>query len=103
MSERTAVRALALLDRAPVAFYRVRLRPSVHLEQCSSDFWRFTGYQPDDFLHDPALIWRFVHPDDRPAVRAVMSEPAQAPAHSPIRLVHRDGRILTVEHVVFVS
>lgn len=92
-------RLLTLLERADVVFYRLRLQPDLHVEQISSHAERLTGYPAEQFAADPQLIWRVVHPDDRRRLDLLFADPAQSTAPSSFRIVHRDGRVLHVEHV----
>ncbi|MDO9550493.1 MAG: MASE3 domain-containing protein [Methanoregula sp.] len=62
-----------------------------------------TGYRPEEFMADPALIDLIVHPDDR------MVWDAHVPLHTStqdtgsseveFRLVHRDGSVRWISHI----
>ena len=95
--------ALTALERAAVVFCRIRLRPDVRVEEISHGVERLTGHPADEFATDPDLVRRVVHPDDRRKLDATLADPAQIVAHSGLRLVRRDGRVVHTEHVAFVT
>src|SRR5207244_1392738 len=80
------------LKRASVVFCRVRLQPAPHLEDISPAVRRLTGYSRDEFIADPELIRRVVHPEDRRRLETLLTDPARAAGQTGFRLVHRDGR-----------
>ena len=59
---------------------------------------RLLLYTPDDFVRDPELFGRLVHPDDRDGVVAELAEPPDATGarRSEYRVVSRDGRTIWV-------
>ena len=64
---------------------------------------RITGYRPEEFMADPYLIDRIVHPDDR------MMWDAHVPLHLTtkeinqseieFRLIHKDGSVRWISHI----
>jgi len=83
-------------------FCRVRLYPALRIEQISPSVRRLTGYGAEDFLAEPELIRRAVHPDDRSRLETILGDPVQAAVQSGLRVVHRDGRILQTEHAALI-
>jgi len=64
---RRAEEALPLLaEHAHDVIFRYRLRPAPGMEYLSPAVEAITGYRPEEFYADPALIFRLVEPDDRP-------------------------------------
>jgi PAS domain S-box-containing protein len=94
---------LAALERAAVAFYRVRLQPYLRVEEVSYGVERLTGYTADEFAAEPDLLRRIVHPEDRRRLDLVLADPSELPTQSRLRLVHRDGGVVHVEHVALVT
>jgi two-component system nitrate/nitrite sensor histidine kinase NarX len=77
------------------------LAPDAKIIYMSPSCERVTGYRLEDFLNDPDLLERVIHPDDR----APMADHThQALAHDEImpidfRLVRRDGAVRWIGHV----
>jgi PAS domain S-box-containing protein len=62
---------------------------------------RITGYTPEEFLADPALLERIVHPDDRnQLVQHFRGEsPTPGPHNAEYRIVSRMGEERWIEHI----
>jgi len=69
-----------------------------HSEGCLAT----TGYAPEDYLSDPYLWIRMVHPDDRETVRQHAEEVLANQDVRPLehRIVHRDGRTRWVRDTI---
>jgi PAS domain S-box-containing protein len=91
------------LERAAVAFYRVRLQPHFRVEEVSYGVERLTGYTADEFAGEPELLRRIVHPEDRRRLDLLLSDPAELTTQTRLRFVHRDGGVVQTEHVAFVT
>jgi PAS domain S-box-containing protein len=61
---------------------------------------RITGYTAAEFIADPGLYPRIVHPEDRARVVAHLQEDllTSAPCELEFRIVRRDGEILWIGH-----
>ena len=79
------------------AIYLMRLGPARRYEYVSPAIEKLSGRTPAEFYEDPDLLWRIVHPDDRPLLEAV-----KAPFGRPVvtRWIRRDGSILWAEQRV---
>jgi PAS domain S-box-containing protein len=62
---------------------------------------RITGYSPDEFMADPALLERIVHPDDRQKVVGhFKGELPRAATHTAeYRIISRSGEERWIEHI----
>lgn len=62
---------------------------------------RVTGYGREEFIDDPALLERIVHPDDRPSVESHMRDIRHQPAmvSMDFRIIRKDGAVRWVGHV----
>jgi PAS domain S-box-containing protein len=64
---------------------------------------RITGYRREEFLADPQLLLRIVHPDDRQLVarhyRETLQLSHQAPATADFRIMTRNGQERWIGHV----
>lgn len=75
------------------------IKPDGSLEFCSPSCERITGYSVDDFLRDPGLIQRIVHPEDAHSwnEHACMASNYQANAAISFRIVARSGEVIWIE------
>lgn len=89
-----------LAERASDMIYRFMLRPEPRLEYMSPAARSITGYSPEELYADPSLMLGRVHPDDRDAVLAQLTNPDTASRHLRVRWQHRDGRWGWTEHRV---
>ncbi|MCF8143759.1 MAG: PAS domain S-box protein [Deltaproteobacteria bacterium] len=62
---------------------------------------RISGYAPEEFIQDPDLYSRIIHPDDRERVEAHLhGEQFRGETRElEFRILHRDGRIRWIGHV----
>jgi len=62
---------------------------------------RITGYSADEFIQDPQLFTRLVHPDDREILEGHRNQERNDPGAHRVtyRIVHRDGRERWIAHV----
>ncbi|EXJ16337.1 diguanylate cyclase [Imhoffiella purpurea] len=62
----------------------------------------FTGFPSEHFLHDPDLLERIVHPDDKAIwkrhIKGSLPPRSQDIYELEFRIRHKDGRLLWVEH-----
>jgi PAS domain S-box-containing protein len=61
---------------------------------------RLTGYRSEEFIADPSLVLRIVHPDDRATVAKHVMEDfaAQEPLHMDLRIITRSGEERFISH-----
>jgi PAS domain S-box-containing protein len=67
------------------------LDPNYRFIYCSPSCQRITGYKPEEFLADPNLLYRIIHPDHRPAFSRHEKD------------VHRAGQANEIEFIVVRS
>lgn len=73
--------------------------PAGDMVYVSPSCLRVTGYGPDEFLSDPKLMLRIVHPDDRELVAQHLGdETAESQAVLDFRVVHRNGATVWISH-----
>ncbi len=76
------------------------LLPDGRLEYCSPSCKRITGYDVQEFLADPGLLDRIVHPEDarvwQEHCQAVNKEPEHL--HAIFRIIHRSGEEFWISH-----
>jgi len=64
---------------------------------------RITGYAADEFVTDPELLYRVVHPEDRHLVDDIMHDfTLDKDATADFRIVRRDGEICWIGHACHV-
>jgi len=101
LSEGTIRRFRRLVENAWDAIYRYRLVPTPGFEYISPSVARFDGYSPEEHYADPDLVWRIVHPDDRPMIEAKLQQPSNTTTDPvTVRFTHRDGRTVWTEHSI---
>jgi PAS domain S-box-containing protein len=59
---------------------------------------RITGYKASDFLADPALFYRIIHPDDRSCFDIAKNRFPCAKVNFEYRIIHRSGSIRWIRH-----
>jgi PAS domain S-box-containing protein len=88
----------ALVERIPAAVYieTVEERPvSLYVSPYSE---RISGYRPEEWIADPELLTRVVHPDDRHLMQHDWPRDLGAPDESTLeyRIIHRDGHTVWI-------
>jgi len=76
------------------------LNPQDKFVYISPSCKRITGYNPDEFLADPDLLYRIVHSDDRPRFDAHRQEAKQKkiPGEIEFRIIRPDGTYRWIGH-----
>jgi len=76
-------------------------RPDGSFEYVSPSCERISGYRPDDFMKDPGLFLKIVHPADRPLWREHHHRAGspREPREVVLRIVTADGETRWIEHV----
>ena len=98
-SQGTIERFRHLAENAWDVLYRYRLTPTPGFDYLSPAVIRFDGYSPEEHAADPELVWRIVHPDDRPLLQAMLEKSSDAASELvTVRLRHKDGRTVWTEH-----
>ena len=85
-----------LAENAPDVIYRLRLWPSPAVEYVNRAI-EVIGHSPEEFLADPGLLPRLIHPDDRHVMAATFRGELSAMQPSRIRWVRDDGSIVWTE------
>ena len=95
-SERRVAR---LLENITDVVYHFRLSPNPGFEYLSPSITTLVGYAPEEYIADPELAWRTIHPEDAAGLERLLGFEHDRATHT-IRLVARDGRIVCTEHRV---
>jgi PAS domain S-box-containing protein len=88
----------SLTQNLPVVTYVRPLEPEGAPSFVSAQIDGLSGYTAAEWLRDPELFYRLVHPEDRDRVRGELSRVAEQrePLRSEYRLLARDGRVVWV-------
>jgi len=87
-----------LAENASDMVYRYRVHPTFGADYVSPAVTAMTGRTPEEYAADPDLSIEAIHPDDRDKALAMHGDPARFRDPVVLRWVHRDGRIVWVEH-----
>jgi PAS domain S-box-containing protein len=62
---------------------------------------RITGYDIQDFMSDPELIFRIVHPEDRPVFEQhhLEADKQMKPGEVEFRIIRKDGELRWIGHI----
>lgn len=79
------------------------LDPNQKFLYCSPSCQRITGYPPEDFLKDPQLLFKIIHPDDKEIMIRHMPEISENGEVLPIdfRIIDRIGQEHWIAHVCY--
>lgn len=86
-----------LTDYASEFIFRYRLGPPLVVEYVSPSAAAFTGYTPEEYVADPELGFRQVHPDDQQSLARFRADPASLRERIELRWIRKDGRVIWVE------
>jgi PAS domain S-box-containing protein len=87
-----------LADNARDIIFRYRMLPNPGYDYISPAVMRISGYTPQEFYNDPELLFKIAHPDSRPFLKEITTNP-QNYLDKPvvIRWVHKDGGTIWTE------
>ncbi|HEX5479645.1 MAG TPA: PAS domain-containing protein [Dehalococcoidia bacterium] len=88
-----------IADHAIDVVFRFSLYPEPHFDYVSPSLTRLVGHTPEEFLADPNVGLRILHPDDRYAVFEQVRDPK--PRTMTVRLITPNGDIAWVEIASF--
>lgn len=86
-----------LAERAPDVIYRLRLDPAPRVEYMSPAVTKVTGYTPEEYIADPDLGLKTVHPEDRPLLERMRRGEVGVDQPVVLRWVRKDGTIAWTE------
>ncbi len=86
----------ALVEQVPAVIYTDSAEEMFKTLYISPQLKTITGYEPGDWINDPDLWERMIHPDDRERVLEEYTRTfkARLPSTSEYRLIRRDGRVI---------
>ncbi len=90
----------ALTERVPAITYRVDLHPAPRTTYISPQLREVLGYSPEEWMADPELWKRALHPDDRDRVLAAVQEADRAgrPLTIDFRMRANNGDVRWIRH-----
>jgi PAS domain S-box-containing protein len=88
----------SLTERLPVVTYVHAVGDRAATSHVSPQVQDLLGFSPEEWLAEPDLFWRLVHPEDRERVAAELSAAngSGRPLRSEYRLLSRQGRVVWV-------
>ncbi|MBI4772305.1 MAG: PAS domain S-box protein [Chloroflexi bacterium] len=86
-----------IAEHAPDVIYRYRLTPPRGFEYVSPAAAAITGYTPEEHYADPDLVFKLIHPDDRPLLETVARGETPPGAPLVLRWIRKDGTIIWTE------
>jgi PAS domain S-box-containing protein len=85
-----------LVENAPDVLSRFNLQHRV-MDYLSPAVREVLGYRPEEYYRDPGLLWKQLHPLDRPILEAALRAPEAVPSTFALRWIHRSGRLIWTE------
>jgi PAS domain S-box-containing protein len=69
-------------------------------EYCSPSCFEISGHTPEEFINNPDITWKMIHPDDMPVYKKHRETDAEAKKGIPIdfRIIRPDGSIRWISH-----
>jgi PAS domain S-box-containing protein/putative nucleotidyltransferase with HDIG domain len=88
-----------MIEQLPAATHLSRLDETSSTIYISPQIEAMTGYRPDEYIADPHLWSKLLHPDDRERMLAANAEHVDVgqPFSEEYRLIARDGRVVWVK------
>jgi putative nucleotidyltransferase with HDIG domain/PAS domain S-box-containing protein len=86
-----------LVDHFPDILYRYRVQPPVGFEFINPAIAGMTGHPPEDFLKNPTLLFKQVHPEDRHLLEDCLGR-VSCTAAVEMRFIDKDGKLVWAEH-----
>lgn len=86
-----------LAENAPDVIFRYRLKPAPGFEYVSPAVTRISGYTPEEYYADPALLRKIVYPEDQPALEALGQREGLFEKPVELRWIHKDGHTVWTE------
>lgn len=87
-----------LVEQLAAVTYIARLGLEGEWLYVSPQIWTMLGYTPEEWLADPTMWLRRIHPDDRALVASAEDAAiAGRPFRAQYRLLHREGRVVWVD------
>lgn len=77
--------------------YIFSIKPLKKFTYISSSIERLTGYKLSDFILDPSILFKIVHPDDRYKIKLLL-EGKIGENSPPVKFIKKDGTIIWVLH-----
>ena len=87
-----------LAENAVDVIYYFQISPVKKLNYLSPSVFAVTGYSSEEYIDDPSLIFRLIHPDDQALLKNFISNPS-CPDNLPLtlRLVRKDNDVIWIE------
>jgi PAS domain S-box-containing protein len=86
-----------LAENAPDIIYRFRDSANFAIEYVSPAVLAVTGYTPEDFLSDPSLALKVIHPDDLLVLDNMLKQGLPPSTPFNLRIIRKDGTLVWME------
>src|SRR5207249_264765 len=86
-----------LAEHLSDVIFRYRFEPTPGFDYISPTCVHITGYTAEEYYADADLAWKTVHPDDLPAINALLDLGNTVPEPVVIRVIRKDGSMLWTE------
>ena len=86
-----------LAENAPDMIYRYDLREPRGISFVNTRATAVTGYDPEEYYHDPALLLRAIHPDDRELLEPVLRGEVPGGKAIVVRCLHKNKSTIWIE------
>lgn len=89
-----------LAENARDVVYRLQLAPDFKFEYVSPALYSLTGYTPEEYYADPSVIYKLVPANAQCLIDNLMSGTCQLRENVTMQWIHKDGRVIWLEHSI---
>ena len=87
-----------LAENLPVIVYRYCVLPAKKFEYINSAAETITGYSPAEYMHDPDMWEKVIHPEDKAKLKKIRVASHCNCVTSKFRWIRKDGKLIWMEH-----
>ena len=94
----TELKYKKLAENLPVIVYRYNVIPAKKFEYINSAAETITGYSPAEYMHDPDMWEKVIHPEDKVKLKKIRVASHCNYVSCKLRWLRKDGKLIWMEH-----